>query len=257
MFNVESFFVFTSFSMYHRLNLKKNTHQAPIPIWERIDLKRPNKPQCASCRLRIQPTWRICPQCGATLTNRQHDYHHCIWINAGWVDLDLASQSLPIEVFEDAFAKVFSAFRSINVFLTSDQPDEQQWGDRFTHVGLIIDKEPVDYLGVASFCQGGVTDRAIVRLDQIINISERVNLSFSQLSNLIANTIAHEVAHTLGLDHSELPADVMNNGLDHRIYSLMPPSFHAEQITQMNYAIHQHQIILQAHLPAAKSPKQK
>jgi predicted RNA-binding Zn-ribbon protein involved in translation (DUF1610 family)/predicted Zn-dependent protease with MMP-like domain len=243
--------------MYYRLNLKKNTRPERIPIWERIDLKRPSKPQCSSCRLRIQSTWRICPQCGTTLINRHSEYRHCVWVNAGWIDLDSSSQSLTIEVLEDAFAKVFSAFRSINVFLTSDPPDEQQWGDLFTHVGLIIDKEPVDYLGVASFSPGAVTDRAIVRLDQILDISERVNLSFSQLSNLIANTIAHEVAHTLGLDHSELPADVMNNGLDHRIHSLMPPSFHAEQIIQMNYAIHQHQIILLACLPAEKNPKQK
>lgn len=70
-------------------------------------------------------------------------------------------------------------------------------------------------------------------------------------------TIAHKVAYVLGLDRAELPADVMNDGLDRRIHSLMPPSFHAEQITQMNYAIHQHQIILQLHLLAAKSPKQK
>jgi predicted RNA-binding Zn-ribbon protein involved in translation (DUF1610 family)/predicted Zn-dependent protease with MMP-like domain len=243
--------------MYHRLNLKKNTRPERIPIWERIDLKRPSKPQCSSCRLRIQSTWRICPQCGTTLIDRQNEYRHCVWVNAGWIDLDLFSQALPIELLEDAFAKVFSAFRSINVFLTSDQPDEQQWGDLFTHVGLIIDKEPVDYLGVASFSPGAVTDRAIVRLDQILDISERVNLSFSQLSNLIANTIAHEVAHTLGLDHSELPTDVMNDGLDHRIHSLMPPSFHAEQITQMNYAIHQHQRVFLAHLPVGKNPKQK
>jgi len=147
-----------------------------------------------------------------------------------------------LEILEDVFAKVFSAFRSINVFLTSDPPDSQQWGDRFTHIGLIIDREPVDYLGVASFRQGGVTDRAIVRLDQILNTSERANLLPSQLSNLIANTIAHEVAHTLGLDH--------------RIHSLMPPSFHAEQITQMNYAIHQHQVFLSS-FSAEKSPKQK
>jgi hypothetical protein len=56
---------------------------------------------------------------------------------------------------------------------------------------------------------------------------------------------------------SELPANVMNDELDHRIQSLMPPSFHAEQITQINYAIHQHQIALQSHLLAEKSPKQK
>lgn len=243
--------------MYHRLNLQKNNHRSRIPIWERIDLTRPPQSQCLSCRLRIQPSWRICPQCGATLSNRQTEYRHCIWIDAGWVDMTALARSLPIEIIEDAFAKVFSAFRSITVFLTSDPPDEQQWGDRFTHVGLIIDKEPVDYLGVASFGQGKVTDRAIVRLDRILNISERVNLSFSQLSNLIANTIAHEVAHTLGLDHSELPTDVMNDGLDHRIHSLMPPSFHAEQITQMNYAIHQHQVTLVSSLLAGKIPKQK
>ena len=83
---------------------------------------------------------------------------------------------------------------------------------------MIIDRKPVDYLGVASFRKGGVTDRAIVRLDQIINTSERAHLSPSQLSN------------------------VMNDGLDHCIHSLMPPSFHVEQIIQMNYAIHQHQV---------------
>jgi hypothetical protein len=44
-------------------------------------------------------------------------------------------------------------------------------------------------------------------------------------------------AHTLGLDHSALPTDVMHNGLDHVIHSLMPPSFHAEQINSMNNAI--------------------
>jgi hypothetical protein len=230
--------------MYDRLNLNRNPRQKRVPIWERIDLKRPTKPQCSSCRLLIQSHWRICPQCGTFLTNRQTEYRHCIWVNAGWLDLDLQTNSIQIQIIEDAFAKVFSAFRSINIFLTSDSPDPIQWGERFTHVGLIIDKEPVDYLGVASFCKGGVTDRAIVRLDKILNISAEANLSFSQLSNLIANTIAHEVAHTLGLDHSELPTDVMNDGLDHRIHSLMPPSFHAEQITQMNYAIYQHQIDL-------------
>jgi predicted Zn-dependent protease with MMP-like domain len=230
--------------MYHRLNLKKNTKQAQGSMWERIDLTRPSKIRCLSCRVMIQSSWRICPQCGTVLTNSQTKYVYCIWINACWSDLDLQIQSMPIEIIEDAFAKVFSAFRSINVFLTSEQPDPQQWGEEFTHLGLIIDREPVDYLGVASFLQGKVTNRAIVRLDKILNISEQANLSFSQLSNLIANTIAHEVAHTLGLDHSELPADVMNDGLDHRIHSLMPPSFHAEQITQMNYAIHQHQATL-------------
>jgi predicted RNA-binding Zn-ribbon protein involved in translation (DUF1610 family)/predicted Zn-dependent protease with MMP-like domain len=243
--------------MYHRLNLQKNTNRDRLPIWERIDLKRPVKARCLSCRLRIQSNWRICPQCGTNLIDRQPKYSHCIWVNACWADTDPQTDSMLLEILEDVFAKVFSAFRSINVFLTSEPPDPQKWEEEFTHIGLIIDKEPVDYLGIASFRQGGVTDRAIVRLDKILNIAKRDNLSSGQLSNSIANTIAHEVAHTLGLDHSELPADVMNDGLDHRIHSLMPPSFHAEQITQMNYAIHQHQATLLSNLPAAKIPKQK
>ncbi|MDP5017817.1 MAG: hypothetical protein NWQ43_11025 [Dolichospermum sp.] len=47
-------------------------------------------------------------------------------------------------------------------------------------------------------------------------------MNLGQLSNLIANTITHEIGHTLGLDHLLLPTDVMHNGINHRIHSLMP-----------------------------------
>jgi uncharacterized protein YidB (DUF937 family) len=82
-----------------------------------------------------------------------------------------------------------------------------------------------------------VTEFAIVRIDQIFYASCSASLSLNQLSNLIGNTIAHEIGHTLGLDHSSLPTDVMHDGLDHIVHSLMPPSFHAEQINLMNNAI--------------------
>jgi hypothetical protein len=229
-------------SLFDRLNLakQKDRFNRP-PIWERINLNRPDRQRCSGCRTRIYPHWRICSQCGLILwTTKQEDYH-CVWINATELGSALLDRSI-ILALEDSFAKVFSAFRGVHVFLTSESPDLQRWKENFTYLGLVIDRENVDYLGIASFIAGTVTQRALVRLDQIISISQRDNLSSNQLSNLIANTIAHEIAHTLGLDHSLLPTDVMHDGLDHRIHSLMPPSFHAEQITRMNYAIYQYKI---------------
>jgi predicted Zn-dependent protease len=153
--------------------------------------------------------------------------------------IDVASENKEAiaAILLDAFSKLYGAFRSVKVFLTSDPPESKEWGEDFTHVYVWANDQPVDYLGVASFKAGRVTDRAIVRIDQIFNASHSAGLSVNQLSNLIANTIAHEIGHTLGLDHSTLPTDVMHDGLDHVIHSLMPPSFHAEQINLMNYAI--------------------
>lgn len=137
----------------------------------------------------------------------------------------------------DAFSKLYGAFRSVKVFLTSEAPDAKEWGENFTQVWIFADDQPVDYLGVATFQLGKVTNQAIVRIDQVFYASQYTSLSHNQLSNLIANTIAHEIGHTLELDHSALPTDVMHDGLDHTIHSLLSPSFHSSQINMMNYAI--------------------
>ncbi|MBD2138179.1 peptidase M10A and M12B matrixin and adamalysin [Anabaena sp. FACHB-1237] len=230
-------------SLYDRLNLtrppKKNQQQkSQVPIWERINLQRPPRPRCRGCRSLIQTNWRICPSCGTLLHNIQDEQiRHCVWIDLSGMLNNHTNNTTIIEVITDALAKVFSAFRSIQVFLTSDQPDPKEWGNRYTHVYIFIDQQPVDYLGIASFNPGEVTNIAGVRIDQILRTAEIANLNLSQLSNLIANTITHEIGHTLGLDHSELATDVMHDGLDHRIHSLIPPSFHVGQMILMNKAI--------------------
>lgn len=222
-------------SLYDRLDLTKPNHK-PLPILERINLTRPAKPRCQVCRSRIQTDWRVCPFCGWLIIGQDRETRHCIWIDISGMSIDGEDRRI-LELLTDAFTKVFSAFRSINVFLTSELPDRRQWGQEFTHVYVFVDRQPVDYLGIASFSHGKVTELAVVRIDQIFNASHLASLSFNQLSNLIANTIAHEIGHTLGLDHSQLPSDVMHDGLDHRIHSLMPPSFHAQQIILINNAI--------------------
>jgi len=152
-------------SLFERLNFTKpNQRNHPIPIWERINLDRPQRshhPRCKGCRLLIESNWRICPQCGLKLSLAKTENYHCIWINADALGSDSIDKSMLIEALEDSFAKVFSAFRSIHVFLTSDRPDEKKWGGNFTYLGLIIDREDIDYLGIASFRQGVVTDRAM------------------------------------------------------------------------------------------------
>lgn len=226
-------------SLYDRLNLTKTNRKLQMPIWERINLTRPPKPRCQGCRSRIQINWRVCPFCGWLIAGKNSEIRHCVWVDLSGMNIS-TEDDVMLEIIADSLAQVFSAFRSVNLFLTSDPPDEKQWGQNFTHVYVFVDQQPVDYLGIASFSRGKVTDRAAVRIDQILNASYRASLNISQLSNLIANTITHEIGHTLGLDHSQLPTDVMHDGLDHRIHSLMPPSFHAEQIILMNNAIRKH-----------------
>lgn len=227
-------------SLYDRLNFKKPNRKLKVPIWERINLQRPEKLRCQGCRSLIQISWQVCPFCSRLITKISDQKRHCIWVDISQVLIGIQAKSTLINLIEDALSKVFSSLRSVNVFLTSEPPDQRQWGENFTHVYLLFDHEQVDYLGIASFSPGKVTNVAVVRLDQILYASYSVDLSLEQLSNLIANTITHEIGHTLGLDHSNLPTDVMHDGLDHKIHSLMPPSFHAEQIIFMNYAINQY-----------------
>lgn len=224
-------------SLYDRLDLTKHNRQLKLPLSQRIDLTRPSKPRCPGCRSRIQPQWEFCPSCGRTLTNPDHEFRRCIWIDVSGMDVAPENRDAITALFIDAFSKLYGALRSVNVFLTSDIPDPKEWGEDFTHVYIFADNQPVNYLGVASFLSGMVTDRAIIRIDQVFYASYDANLSVNHLSNLIANTIAHEIGHTLGLDHSTLPTDVMHDGLNHTIHNLMPPSFHAEQINLMNAAI--------------------
>ncbi|KYC43543.1 peptidase M10A and M12B matrixin and adamalysin [Scytonema hofmannii PCC 7110] len=207
------------------------------PIWERIDLTRPPKPRCQGCHSRIQTQWEFCPSCGQTLIEKDNEFRRCIWVDISGMEVEDENRETITAILIDAFSKLYGAFRSVKVFLTSDPPNPKEWVDGFTHVHVFADNQVVDYLGVATFKLGMVTDLAIVRIDQVFNASYNASLNINQLSNLIANTIAHEIGHTLGLDHSALPTDVMHDGLDHMIHSLMPPSFHASQINSMNNTI--------------------
>lgn len=224
-------------SLYHRLDLTRPTPKLKVLIWERIDLTRPPKLHCQGCRSRIQSHWEFCPDCGQIIIEKDSEFRRCIWVDVSGMDVAEENREAINNVLIDAFSKLYGAFRSIKVYLTSDPPDTKEWGDNFTHVYIFADDQPVDYLGVASFKLGMVTNRAIVRIDQVFYTSYDASLNVNQLSNLIANTIAHEIGHTLGLDHSALPTDVMHDGLDHIVHSLMPPSFHASQINSMNNAI--------------------
>lgn len=225
-------------SLYDRVDFTRPTRKQlkNVPIWERIDLTRHPKLRCCSCRIRLQSQWEFCPSCGQNLIDN-NDIRRCIWIDVLGMVITPENKEAMTALLLDAFSKLYGAFRSVKVFLTSEAPDTKEWGENFTHVGIFADDQPVEYLGAATFQLGKVTERAIVRIDQVFYASLYASLSQNQLSNLIANAIAHEIGHTLGLDHSALPTDVMHDGLDHHIHSLLPPSFHSSQINMMNYAI--------------------
>lgn len=225
-------------SLYDRLNLTKTKRQVKQPIWERINLKKAVIPRCNNCKNKIDLTWQACPICGNLIISNNQQVTRCICIQLVNIDVNTEAGESILQLLPDAFAKLFSAFRGINVFLTTETPTNLAARENdFTIVYVFADSCELDYLGSATFKAKEVTNRAVVSLDQIFKASYRANLAANQLSNLIANTIAHEIGHTLGLDHSTLPTDVMNDGLDYRIHSMMPPSFHAEQILMMNRAI--------------------
>ena len=230
-------------SLYDRLDLTRPTRQLKLPLSQRLNLTRPPKPRCQGCRSRIQSQWEFCPGCGRTLIDKDSEYRRCIWVDVSGMDVAPESKEAIATILIDAFSKLYGAFRSVKVYLTSDPPDPKEWAEDFTHVYVFADNQPVNYLGAASFQSGMVTEFAIVRIDQIFYASCSASLSLNQLSNLIGNTIAHEIGHTLGLDHSALPTDVMHDGLDHIVHSLMPPSFHAEQINLMNNAIRRYRTL--------------
>jgi len=230
-------------SLYDRLDLTKHNRQLKLPLSQRLNLTRTPKLRCQSCGSPIQPQWEFCPSCGGFLRDKDSDFRRCIWVDVSGMDVAPESREAIFSLLMDAFSKLYGAFRSIKVFLTSEPPDPKEWGEDFTHVYIFVDSQPVDYLGVASLKSGMVTDRAIIRIDQVFYASDNASLNVNQLSNLIANTIAHEIGHTLGLDHSALPTDVMHNGLVHTVHSLMPPSFHGEQINSMNNAIRKYQAL--------------
>lgn len=227
-------------SLYKRLDLTRPSRKSKTPLWERIDLTRPPRLRCQGCRIKIEPNWEFCPSCGVTIKNTREQISHCIWIDLSYLEVAPDNQEMINSLLMDAFSKVYGAFRSIRVFLTSETPDLKQWNNNFSHVFILADNQPVNYLGIATFKAGAVTEQAVIRIDQVFYASYQVNLNSNQLSNLLANTIAHEIGHLLGLDHSALPTDVMHDGLDHQVHSLMPPSFHAEQILAMNNAIYKY-----------------
>ncbi len=170
---------------------------------------------------------------------------HCIW-----VDIDFASigQFAPsctemiVELLGDSCSKVFSAFRSVDVFLTTDLSEAEQKDEEQEHTHALVgaDGAHTDWLGIATFSPGRLTRAAIIRIDQIWRSSNNAGLALHQVSNLLANTISHEIGHTLGLDHSTYQNDVMHDGLVHGIHSFCPPAFHPYQIYAMNRAIYLH-----------------
>ncbi|MCT7964636.1 hypothetical protein NG791_28575 [Laspinema sp. D1] len=115
---------------------------------------------------------------------KNDDFRHCIWVDLSGISLASENKEVIANIIMDGFAKVFGAFRSVNVHLTSDPPDSNKWGTNFTHVYICADRQPVDYLGIASFKLITVTEGAIVRLDKILGASYRAIAVLNQLEQI-------------------------------------------------------------------------
>jgi len=145
-------------SLFERLDLTKYNRKLKQSLSQRIDLTRPIKLRCQSCRLRLQAEWEFCPNCGFPLRNFSEKSRHCIWIDISNMAVLPEYQETMSAIFMEAFSRLYGAFRGVQVFLTTEPPNSQEWQDKFTHVYVFADSQPVDYLGVASFLLGDGLD---------------------------------------------------------------------------------------------------
>ncbi len=145
------------------------------------------------------------------------------------VNKDFSQQAT--EFMSGVIEKVQNAFEGSNVVIVTEQPDS---GD-YTRIDVTNSiKDGETYLGEADYDTSfDPNDEGVVRLDNLLKVGEDSNLTSYQTSNLVASNICHETAHTLGVDHSDDPSNLMypsapSNDLN------SPPSFTEGQMSQMD-----------------------
>ncbi len=154
-----------------------------------------------------------------------------IFLDLNHLYVDPANEEIMLNMINDSMEKISNAFSGTNIDFVFEVPIDKKFAT--LDIGNVIINSS-DHLGIAHFNENfSAESQGTIRIDNIIDVMHENDLSFDQSTNLISNTIAHEVGHMCGLDHNNDPGDIMHDGLSKNMID-NPPSFYAEQIQSIN-----------------------
>jgi hypothetical protein len=146
-----------------------------------------------------------------------------------YVENDKLEQSY--NLLNEALEKVSRAFSGTNFEIVTTPPIDKEYA-----VLKIINGESESALGSAEYnLFASSHSQGNINFDNVLNCIDNNSLEFEQSTNLLSNTITHEIGHMAGLDHNDDPTNIMHDGLTPTMLANEPMySLTLEQIQAIN-----------------------
>lgn len=161
-------------------------------------------------------------------------------VNQQIVYLDVSGLEVPSiianevnQILSDALSKAEEAFSDTHVQFVYEQPESGDYSTLYLNKNL--NENVGSPLGLAEHdITFNPNDFGYVSLNNLFRLGYGNGFALDHISNMVGSTIAHEIGHLMGLDHSNNPNDLMHDGLTENML-VNPPAFNTDQLNEINY----------------------